>query len=49
MNAREPGEVSGSHRDGAKDPANGELGPEEIWKEPADRLLDRLANDPCGP
>jgi len=48
MNAREPGEVSGSHRDGAKDPANGELGPEEIWKEPTDRLLERLGTTPAG-
>ena len=48
MNAREPGEVSGSHRDGAKDPANGELGPEEIWKEPTDRLLVRLGTTPAG-
>ena len=48
MNAREPGEVSGSHRDGAKDPANGELGPEEIWKEPTDRLLEHLGTTPAG-
>ena len=29
-------------------PRNGELGPEEIWKEPADRLLVRLATTPAG-
>ena len=46
--AREGGEASGPHRDGAMDPANGELGPEEIWKEPADRLLVRLATTPAG-
>ena len=46
--ARERGEVSGPHRDGVMDPANGELGPEEIWKEPADRLLERLGTTPAG-
>src|SRR5665213_3233401 len=46
--AREPGEVSEPHRDGAMDPANGALGPEEIWKEPLDRLLRRLATTPAG-
>ena len=45
MNAEE---VSGPHRDGAADPANGELGPDEIWKEPATRLLLRLATTPAG-
>ena len=46
--ARERGEVSAPHRDGAADPANGEIGPEEIWKEPADRLLVRFATTPAG-
>ncbi len=43
---RERAEVSGPDRDGA--PANGELAPEEIWKEPADRLLARLTTTPAG-
>ena len=46
--ARERGEVSAPHREGAAAPANGEIGPEEIWKEPADRLLIRLATTPAG-
>ena len=45
--ARERREVSGPHRDGAM-PANGELGPEEIWTEPIDRLLTRLATTRAG-
>ena len=28
--------------------ANGEIGPEEIWTEPLDRLLTRLATTPAG-
>ena len=40
--------MSGPHRDGATDRANGELGPEEIWKEPVDRLLTRLATTRAG-
>ena len=43
-----PGKMSGRHRDGAMDPTNGELGPEEIWTEPVDRLLTRLATTPAG-
>ena len=46
--AHEREEVSGPHRDGAADPAKGELGPDEIWKEPATRLLLRLATTPAG-
>jgi Cation transporter/ATPase, N-terminus len=46
--AREPKEVRAPDRDGAKDPANGELGPEEIWKEPVKRLLIRLATISAG-
>jgi P-type Mg2+ transporter len=46
--AGESGEVSGPHREGAGDPANGELAPEEIWKAPADRLLIRLATTLTG-
>ena len=46
--AHEREEMSGPHRDGAADPAKGELGPDEIWKEPATRLLLRLATTPAG-
>ena len=46
--AREGGEVSEPHCDGAMDPANGELGTDEIWKELADRLLQRLGTTPAG-
>jgi P-type Mg2+ transporter len=46
--ARETGEVSGPHRDGAVDRTDGELGPEEIWKEPTAQLLLRLATTPAG-
>ena len=35
-------------RDGATDAASGELGPEEIWREPVDRLLNRLATTEAG-
>jgi hypothetical protein len=42
--ARERREVRAPDRDGAKDPAYGELGPEEIWKEPVKRLLIRLGS-----
>jgi Mg2+-importing ATPase len=45
--AREGGETSGRNRDGAG-PANGEVGPEEIWQEPVERLLRRLATTPAG-
>src|SRR6478672_5894216 len=48
MNVAFDGEASGSHRDAAMDRADGELGPEEIWQEPADRLLRRLATTPAG-
>ncbi len=46
--ARERKEVRAPNRDGAKDAANGELGPEEIWKEPVKRLLIRLATTSAG-
>jgi Mg2+-importing ATPase len=46
--ARERKEVRVPDRDGAKDLANGELGPEEIWKEPVKRLLIRLATTSAG-
>ena len=46
--AHERGEVSGPHRDGAADPAKGELAPDEVWKEPAAQLLLRLATTPAG-
>ena len=48
MSVAPDGEASGSHRDAATDPADGELGPEEIWQEPADRLLIRLGTTPAG-
>ncbi|HYM32288.1 MAG TPA: magnesium-translocating P-type ATPase [Candidatus Cybelea sp.] len=40
-------EMIGRNRDGAV-PQNGEIGPEEIWKEPLDRLLVRLETTPAG-
>ena len=46
--ARELGEVGAPRRDGAVALADGELGPEEIWKEPAAQLLLRLAATPAG-
>jgi hypothetical protein len=45
--ARERGELRAPDRDDAKDPANCELGPEEIWKEPVDS--DSTCDDLCGP
>ena len=45
--ARERRETSRPHRDGAM-PTNGEPGPEEIWTEPIDRLLTRLATTRSG-
>ena len=30
-------------------PAIDELGADEIWKEPVDRLLVTTRDDPCGP
>ena len=41
-------DVAGEPRDGATDAASGELGPEEIWREPIDRLLRRLATTEAG-
>jgi P-type Mg2+ transporter len=38
----------GPSRDGATDAASGELGPEEVWQEPVDRLLTRLATTEAG-
>jgi len=46
--AGERGNVSGPYRDGAMDPASGELGAEEVWQEPVDRLLIRLATTRTG-
>ena len=40
--------MSGSRSNGAVDPASAELGPEEIWTEPTDRLLSRLATTRAG-
>ncbi len=45
--ARERSEGSRPHRDGTM-PANGEIGPEEIWTEPIDRLLIRLTTTLAG-
>jgi Mg2+-importing ATPase len=45
--APERSETSVPHRAGAI-PANGEIGPEEIWTEPIDRLLPRLTTTPAG-
>ena len=42
-------EVNGPNRDGVVNSAKGQLTPEDIWKEPADRLLERTRNDPCRP
>jgi P-type Mg2+ transporter len=36
------------HRDGTIESACGELGPEDIWREPVDRLLMRLATASAG-
>ena len=46
--AREGREASGPHRDDVMNPENGDLGPEEIWKERTDRLLVRLATTLAG-
>ncbi len=46
--APERGGMSGPHRDAAAAPANGELAPEDIWQEPADRLLARLETTRAG-
>ena len=45
--ARERRETSRPHRDGAM-PPNGEIGPEEIWTEPIDRILSRLTTTRAG-
>ena len=45
--ARGRSETSGPHSDRAM-PTNGEIGPEEIWTEPIDRLLTRLATTGAG-
>ena len=49
MNVAFDGEASGSHRDAAMGQADGEPDPEEIWQEPADRLLIRLGTTSRGP
>ena len=46
--ARELEDVGAPHRDSALALANGELGPEEIWKEPTERVLIRVAATPAG-
>jgi Mg2+-importing ATPase len=46
--ARDRGDVAAPRRDGAVALADGEPSPEEIWKEPAARLLVRLATTPAG-
>ena len=40
--------VSGPHHAGAVDPTSGDLGPEEVWQAPLDRLLARLGATPAG-
>ena len=40
--------MSEPERDGGTDPATGDLGPDEIWKEPADRILRRLGTTASG-
>ena len=46
--ASERAEVIDGPRDGATDVASDELGPEEVWREPVDRLLKRLATTEAG-
>ncbi len=46
--AHEREDVSGPHGDSANPSANSEINPEEIWKEPAARLLARLATRSAG-
>jgi P-type Mg2+ transporter len=46
--ALEREEAGGSHGDDAIDGAKDELGADEFWKEPADKLLVRLATTPAG-
>jgi Mg2+-importing ATPase len=46
--AHDRGELSRPNLDGAVESANGELGPEEIWKLPAEQLLVRLAATTVG-
>ena len=41
-------DVSRVRSDAATDPANCELGAEDVWKEPVDRILVRLATTPAG-
>jgi Mg2+-importing ATPase len=45
---RERGDLGGPQRDGAVDPSKDELSLEDLWKEPAARLLARLATTPAG-
>ncbi len=45
---RDRGDVSGLNRDSAIGSASGDLGPDEIWKEPADRILARLETTAAG-
>ncbi len=46
--AGEPKSMSAPHDRGATAPASGELGPEDVWQEPLDRLLARLAATRAG-
>ena len=45
---RERVDLGGPQRDGAMDPAKDELSLEDLWKEPAARLLARLVTTPPG-
>ena len=45
--ARQRSEIGGPHRDGAMQ-TDGDIGPGEIWTEPIDRLLMRLATSRAG-
>jgi Mg2+-importing ATPase len=45
---RERGKVSWHRRTPDTAPADGEFGPEEVWQEPAKRILKRLGTSPAG-
>ena len=46
--AGEPKSVTAPRHRGSTDPASDELGPEDVWREPLDRLLARLAATRAG-
>ena len=45
---RERGKVSWHRRNPDAAPPDGELGPEDVWQEPATRILKRLGTSPAG-